>query len=163
MTSVYSMDKLMAETRRLAADYRRGTGKTLPVSGELAIFDACRLLNLDAAPAGCVDYDAVNAAGERVQVKGRCIFDETKGGQRLGQLRLDRDWAWLVVVLMNADYEPFEVYQVDRDAVADAAGEVSGSRRKRGPLSIARVKAIGDLVWSADDDPELNAEAVGQS
>ena len=44
--AVYKLDKLMAETRRLAAEYRRSTGSTLPVSAELAKFDAISLLGL---------------------------------------------------------------------------------------------------------------------
>ena len=40
----YSVDKLTAEARRLAADYRRATGKSLPLSGEIAVNDATWLL-----------------------------------------------------------------------------------------------------------------------
>jgi hypothetical protein len=42
-----SIDKLMAEARRLAVEYRQTTGKTLPVTSEIAVYDAIRLLNLD--------------------------------------------------------------------------------------------------------------------
>ena len=37
---VYQIDKLRGEARRLAAEYRRATGKTLAISGEIAISDA---------------------------------------------------------------------------------------------------------------------------
>ena len=33
--TLYSIDKLIEETRRLAADFRRSTGQPLPVSGEI--------------------------------------------------------------------------------------------------------------------------------
>ena len=37
----------MSETRRLASEYRRATGKPLAVSGEIARYDASRLLGLE--------------------------------------------------------------------------------------------------------------------
>ena len=46
---VYQIDKLMGEARRLAAEYRRATGKTLAISGEIAISDAITLLGLEGA------------------------------------------------------------------------------------------------------------------
>ena len=43
--SVYAVDKLIAQARQLAADYRRTTGKPLPgVSNEIALHDVLRLL-----------------------------------------------------------------------------------------------------------------------
>ena len=47
--SVYSVDKLIAEARRLAKEYREVTGKTLPITGEIAINDAIRLLEMEAS------------------------------------------------------------------------------------------------------------------
>ncbi len=37
---IYSVDKLIAETRRIAKEYRLAIGKTLPVTPEIAIQDA---------------------------------------------------------------------------------------------------------------------------
>ncbi len=37
--SVYAVDKLMAQTRKLAADFRQMTGQPLPVTAEIANFD----------------------------------------------------------------------------------------------------------------------------
>ena len=91
---VYSIDKLTDEARRLAQEYREATGKTLPVTAEIAVNDAIRLLNLqknDAAEAG---YDAVyqlDGAALRVQIKGRAIF-KPGGGYRLGQIKAEQPW-----------------------------------------------------------------------
>lgn len=43
---IYSIDKLMHETRQLAAKYHQTTGTALPVTGEIARFDAAKALGL---------------------------------------------------------------------------------------------------------------------
>ena len=52
MVTVYAPEKLIAQARKLAADYRRAMGKPLPgVSNEIAEHDAIRLLKLEPRPA----------------------------------------------------------------------------------------------------------------
>lgn len=152
--SLYALDRLMAETRRLAAEYRRTTGKTLAVSGELAIFDAVRLLGLEAVTEEGLGFDAVRNGAEgprRLQVKARVIFDEARSGQRLGSLRTDQPWDAVLLVLMNDAYEPVEIWEAERQPLLAAIEECSASARaKRGPLSVARFKHLGRLVWSAE-------------
>ena len=153
--SLYSVDKLMSEARRLAVEYRKTTGKPLPgVSGELANYDAARLLDLEL----CKDaggYDAVGKGsreGKRVQIKGRAIFDDKKSGQRVGQLKMEQNWDSVVLVLMDEAFEPQEIYEADRDEILDAMDEGGASKRsKRGAMSVARFKAIGNLVWTRDE------------
>jgi hypothetical protein len=155
---VYAIDKLIAQTRRLASEYRRATGKTLPVSGEIAIHDAIRLLGLDAAPAGTAGYDAVRAGADgrvRIQVKARVIFDDSKGGQRLGQLRADQPWDMVALVLMNAEYETTAIYEADRAAILAALeGAAGAARGRRGALSVARFKMIGRRIWALETGPD---------
>ena len=154
IVNVYSVDKLMTEARRLAAEYRRATGKTLPVSGELAIHDAIMLLGMRPAPEDASGYDAVCqlAEGEhRIQLKGRAIFDETKRGHRVGQLHIDRDWDELMLVLMDEHYEPTEIYTADREVIMDALTQTRDSKRgRRGAISVARFRIIGELLWTKD-------------
>lgn len=156
--SVYALDRLLAETRRLAADYRAATGKVLPVSAEIAVHDAIRLLALEPAPPGSA-HDAErtrDGVRERVLVKGRVVFDPARGGQRLGQLRLDREWEVLVVVLLDGRYEPTELIEVPRPAVEEVLGAdaPSAGRARRGALSVARARIIGERVWSRELGPE---------
>lgn len=159
--SVYALDRLLAETRRLAADYRAATGKVLPVSAEIAVYDAIRLLGLEPAPAGSAhDAERVrDGVRERVLVKGRVVFDPQRGGQRLGQLKLDRDWEVLVVVLLDSRYEPTELIEVPRAAIEETLGAdgPSAARSRRGALSVARARIIGERVWSR----ELGLEGPG--
>ncbi len=155
--TVYAVDKLISETRRLAAEYRRATGTTLPVTPEIARHDAARLLGLELTPQGEEGgYDAVGRdgrwAGKRIQIKGRVMFRDEKGGhQRLGQFKTHQEWDSVMLVVLDEDYEPTEVYEAEREDILEAVGEGGSSRRsKRGALSLAKFRIISELVWDRD-------------
>jgi hypothetical protein len=152
----------MDETRRLAAEYRRATGKPLAVSSELAVYDAARLLDLAIAEDVQAGIDAIGQVGERqgrrYQIKARTIFDEAKGGQRIGQLKVEQEWDAVLLVLMDENYEPFEIYEADRATLEEALAEAQKSKRsKRGAMSVARFKIIAQLAWCRDED-EIDAD-----
>ena len=153
--SLYSVEKLMAQTRKLAADYRRATGQPLPVTSEIANYDAANLLGLDLIQPPPGGYDALGKSGERegvrYQIKGRAIFDESKSGQRLGQLKLEQEWDAVVLVLLDEEYEPFEIYEAERREIEEALHESESKRSKRGAMSIARFKNISRLVWTREE------------
>ncbi|MGE0383719.1 MAG: hypothetical protein AB7Q97_03260 [Gammaproteobacteria bacterium] len=161
--SVYSIDRLMQEARRLAVEYRRSTGKTLPVSGELAVYDAIRLLGLEPAPEGSRGFDAIRRHGagfDRLQVKARVIFDDTRRGHRIGQLQAGAEWDGVLLVLMDEAYEPSEILQADRAAVLEALEASADSRRaNRGAMSVARFRIIGRRVWARESGREDDAGA----
>lgn len=152
--SVYSTEKLVTEARRLAAEYKKATGKALGISGEIAEFDAASKLNLDLCDDRSKGYDAIGKGvreGKRVQIKGRAIFDEQKSGQRIGQLKTEQEWDSVVLVLMDENYEATEIFEADREIIIDALNEsTSSNRKKRGAMSIAKFKIISDLVWSSE-------------
>jgi hypothetical protein len=153
---IYSVDKLIGEARRLAAEFRRTTGKALPgVSGEIAEHDAARLLDLRICDDRSLGYDAIGQGGregKRIQIKARVIFDEEKSGQRVGQLKLEQDWDSVVLVIMDESYEPFEIYEAERDDIIDVMEEAAASnRKKRGAMSVARFKIISRLVWTREE------------
>lgn len=156
MTDVYHVDRLMSEARRLAAEYRRATGKTLAISGEIAVNDAIQLLKLRPAEAEVDAYDALggdevgaDAAGPvRYLIKARVVFDDKRRPQRLGQLKLDRDWDVLLLVLMNEDYEPDSILAASRVTVEQALDQSSPNRR--GTLSVGRMRHISRVVWQRD-------------
>lgn len=159
--TVYSVDKLISEARRIAADYRRATGKTMGgVTGEVAENDAARLLHLELLKEKPGGYDAIGKGqreGKKIQIKGRAIFDESKSGQRIGQLKVDQEWDSVVLVLMNEDFEPFEIYEAQRNIIMDAMGNKSSNRSKRGAMSIAKFKNIAELVW-VEGEGEVDSE-----
>ena len=155
---LYQVDKLMGEARRLAREYRLAMGKPLAgISAELAVHDAIRLMDLEAAPKGAGGYDAVGRGtreGKRIQIKGRTIFDESKGGQRIGQLRIEQDWDSVMLVLMDENHDPIEIHEAERDEVLEAADKTSSNRSKRGAVSVAKFKIIGKLVWTRENGVE---------
>lgn len=152
--SLYAADKLIAQARILAAEYRETMGKALPgISNEIAEHDAIRLLQLQPKPEGAVGYDAVDPARNnlRIQIKSRAVFDESKSNQRLGQLNINQDWDCVVLVIMNHQYMPVEIFEAYRDDLEEVMYEAnSSSRAKRGALSIGRFKKIARLAWSEE-------------
>lgn len=156
--SVYQVDKLMGEARRLAAEYRRATGKTLAISGEIAVSDVIHLLGLEPAPPDAEGYDVVRVNGdtrECLQVKARTVFDDTRRPARLGQLRMDKAWDAALLVLMDDNYEPIEIFEASRDALAKALAEATPN--KRGTVSVGRFKIIGRCLWRRDGGRETGA------
>lgn len=158
--SIYAEEKLISQARQLAADYRRTMGKPLPgVSNEIALHDAIRLLALQSAPQNAGGYDAIDPQREnkRIQIKSRTIFDDNVGSQRIGQIKLEQEWDSVVLVLMDENYEPFEIYEAERDELLEYAGKASSSRAKRGALSISRFRIIARLAWTREDgcEPEV--------
>lgn len=152
--TLYQVDKLMSEARRIAAEYRKATGKVLGISSEIARHDAARLMNLeltDDQNAGCDAIGHGTREGKRIQIKGRAIFDEQKGGQRVGQLKTEQAWDSVMVVMMDEDYEPTEIYEADRADVVEAINESDSKRAKRGAMSLAKFKIISRLVWTRED------------
>lgn len=150
--NIYSVDKLIVEARRLAREYYKTTGKPLPgVSAEIALHDASRLLDLELSQQPGLGYDALGRGsrqGLKVQIKGRVIFDERKSGHRVGQLKADKEWDRVVLVLMDEHFEPTDIYEAERDVVLDELTDAGHSRRKnRGALSVAKFKNIAKLVW----------------
>ena len=154
--SIYSVDKLITEARKLAIEFRRTTGKPLPgISAEIADYDAARYLDLEICKDKSSSYDAIGKGardGLRIQIKGRTIFDEGKTGQRVGQLKIEQEWDRVVLVLIDDSYEAFEIYEAERQDILDAMdSKDSSSRKKRGAMSVAQFKIISELVWTRED------------
>jgi hypothetical protein len=147
---IYSVDKLIAETRRIAKEYRLATGKTLPVTPEIAINDAISILDLLANDGNISGYDAIYAKGEerlKVQIKGRVIFNEKKQGHRIGQLKIEQQWDAIILVIMNADFMPEEIYIAKRDVILHELEEKK-KNNKKGAMTLAKFKIISELLWT---------------
>ncbi len=153
--SIYSVDKLMSEARKIAADYRRATGKSLGIGNEIAKNDACNFLNLEPVNDNTSSFDAIGKGdrdGLKVLIKGRAIFDQKKSGARVGQLKVDQEWDLLVLVLMNEDFDAYEIYEISREeAITEIDKAAESNRSKRGAMSISRFKIISHLVWTKQE------------
>ena len=151
--SLYAMDKLINETRRLAAEFKRTTGTMLPVSGEIARYDVSHLLNLSLSNDPGCGYDAIGnnqREGLRVQIKSRVIGDSVQSGHRVGQLNPAGNWDIVILSLMSNDFEPLEMYQLSRNKIINTLPSDSKTRKAKNSntISVAKFKIISDLVWS---------------
>ena len=140
---------LLAEAKRLAAEYRTLTGKPLGITGEVAEYEAARLLGVELTPARQAGYDAIRASdGRRYQIKGRCLLPGCKPGQRLGSIRVDKEFDAVLMVLLNEHFDALAIYEADRQAVvATLSAPGSRARNERGALAVSKFKSIGHEVW----------------
>jgi len=142
---------LLKEAKKLAQEYYALTGRPLGITGEVAEYEAARLLGLTLTPVRTEGYDATRVVGagiEKLQIKGRCLAENPKPGQRLGAIRRNKPWDVAILVLLNQRYEATAIWEADRRAVL-AALDVPGSkaRNERGALGVAKFKAIGRQTW----------------
>jgi hypothetical protein len=151
--SLYSYDKLIEETRKLAAEFRRSTGTMLPVSGEIARHDVAHHLDLELNKDQAAGFDAIGRharQGLRVQIKSRVVGDLVKPGHRLGQLNPDGNWDLVILSLMDDEFEPVEMYEATREEIIEAIQGANNNRKKRGVISVAKFRIIAKLVWTRE-------------
>lgn len=149
---------LIEQVKRLAKEYRKRTGRPLGVTGEVAEYEACRLLGLCLAPVRQEGYDAIRQTPDgtrRVQVKGRVLLADANPGQRLSKISLKHEWDSTIVVVLDEDLEPTIIYEAERAAIA-AALTVPGSRARndRGQLGLSKFKSIARVIWRAGGNRE---------
>jgi len=85
--------EILKAAKRLAQRYRALTGKPLGITGEVAEFEAARLLVVELTRARQPGYDAVetlNGHPWRLQIKGRSCPTANQGNA-LGPLTIDKD------------------------------------------------------------------------
>lgn len=150
------LGRILRDIKRLAKEYRSLTGRPLGVTGEVAELEAARLIGLTLCAARTPGYDATCRRGGRVcrvQIKGRVILPSSKRGQRLGRIKVGKEWDVVALVLLDEHLNATHIYEAPR-AVVEAALRAPGSkaRNERGALSISKFKSIGKLKWSKRTD-----------
>jgi hypothetical protein len=140
---------ILSQAKELARDYYALTGRPLGVTGEIAEYEATRLLGLELAAVRTAGYDAIRQSdGRRFQIKGRCLSAHAKPGQRIGKIDIKKDFDGVLLVLMDRDLNATEIYEADRaPVVAALTAPGSRSRNERGALGVAKFKQIGRRVW----------------
>jgi hypothetical protein len=149
---IVAVGKLIKQVKAIAKKYRNLTGRPLGITGEVAEYEAARLLNLHLSDARQAGYDATRSDGARIQIKGRVRFETSKPGQRIGRIRLDHEWDTVMLVLLDEDFMPVEIYEAPRikiEAALTAPG--SRARNERGALGVNKFKSIAELIWCRDD------------
>jgi len=141
--------EILSEAKKLAQEYRALTGKPLGITGEVAEYEAARILGVELTPARHAGYDAIErGTGRRYHIKGRCLLAGCKPGQRLGSIDISKDFDSVLMVLLDADFEATEIFEADRDVVLSALkAPGSKARNERGALGVAKFKSIGHQRW----------------
>lgn len=139
--------QILSEVKALAQEYRRLTGRPLGVTGEVAEYEAARLLGLKLRPARETGYDAIDREGRRIQIKGRCLPTGSKPG-RLGRIDPSKPFDAVLLVLLDESFDTISIHEAARQDVLRAlAVPGSRSRNERGALSVSKFKSIGKTVW----------------
>jgi len=146
---------LLTEIKSLAKKYRELTGKPLGVTGEVAEFYAAQKLDLKLSVALQPGYDATkleNGKEIKYQIKSRCLKGGKPGVGRLGSIKLDYDWDFALMVLLNEDLDVTKIYETERSKVKQAL-EAPGSkaRNERGQLSIRQFISISHEIWNREE------------
>jgi hypothetical protein len=118
-------------------------------------------MRLEPASSANTGYDAVgigDRAGKCIQIKGRTYSPQAKSSQRIGQIKMEQEWDSVMLILMNEQYEPLEIYEAERAQIIDAVNQTSTKRRNRGALSVAKFKHLGKLVWSQEIQAEQKVQ-----
>lgn len=150
---LYSMAALMQQTRQLAARYRQTTGNTLPITTEIARYDVAKALNLILNEDPSLGFDAYGQQereGQRILIRGRVIFQNSQSSPKLGQIQLQGSWDRVMMVLFDDDYQAIEIYEADKATIIDTFdGKFGGKSKKKGIMSVAQFKVIGQCIWPA--------------
>lgn len=143
--------EVLSDAKSLARKYRKLTGKPLGITGEVAEFSAAQILGLELAEARQSGFDAIrreNGKVTKIQIKGRCIPANAKPGQRLGSIKLKKEWDTVLLVLMDEELEVLSMFEAERSEIERALHEPgSKARNERGALAVSKFKAIGHEVW----------------
>lgn len=96
-------------------------------------------------------YDAIchkDGKEIRIQIKGRYVPENAKSGQRIGSIKLDKDWDIVMLVLLDEEFEVLSIYEAERPAIEKAICALgSKARNERGALSVSKFKSISRLIW----------------
>jgi hypothetical protein len=146
-----SCDGALANAKVLAQQYRALTGKPLGITGEVAEFEASRILGVELTKARQAGYDAVETVDgvkRRLQIKGRCLMTGCKPGQRLGSIDVTKEFDAVLLVLLDENFNASAIYEACRvNVLAALAVPGSRSRNERGALGLSKFKSISQLRW----------------
>ena len=154
MTSRDAVMEILREAKKLAQRYRSITGKPLGITGEVAEYEAARILGVELTQARQAGFDAIERIDggiRRLQIKGRCVPVKYNPGQRLGSIDITKEWDGVLLVLLDEQFEAFAIYEADRYPVVSAiTAPGSKARNERFALSVSKFKSIGHLRWARD-------------
>lgn len=142
---------ILRQAKQLAQRYRTVTGKPLGITGEVAEYEAARILGVKLTPARQAGYDAVetiDGVQRRLQIKGRCILARSKASQRMGSIDIKKEWDVVLLVLLDENLDAHEMYEAEREPVIAALiAPGSVARNVRGALAVNQFMRLSRLRW----------------
>ena len=150
MATQAEIRKVLERARRAAVDYYNLTKRPLGITGEIGEFEAAIRLKLKLAEVRAPGYDAKDRRGRKIQIKSRSIPRSKKlVGQKLGLIKLEKDWEIVLLVHLDENLEPLAMYEANRKSIKAALGKTKSKARARGALTLTEFIKIGRQVWSA--------------
>ncbi len=110
--------ELLAQAKKVAQRYRALTLRPLGLTGEIAEYEAARILKLQLAPARTAGWDAkevVNGVERRLQIKARCMLPGARTTQRMGSIDTGKEFDAVLLVLMDENLNATAMYEAPRD------------------------------------------------
>lgn len=142
---------ILSSVKALAREYYDLTGRPLGVTGEVAEFEAHRLLGVELSPVRQAGYDATERVGDvsrRLQIKGRCLQPSRDRSPHTGSIDIAHPWDALLVVLLDSRLSATEIIEAPRERVLEEIRRPgSRARNERHSLTISKVRAIGTQRW----------------
>lgn len=147
---------ILHQAKQLACQYYQLTGKPLGVTGEIAEFEAARLLGLTLHVARTAGYDATeirDGQPYKIQIKGRCITNtNARHAGRMGSINLNQEFDSVMLVLLDHEFNAFAIYEATRGLCEELIhAEGSVARNVRGSLAINQFKSRGTLRWTREE------------
>ena len=151
MSTEQRIMEILREVKKLGQENRSLTGKPLGITGEGAEFEAARILTLQLTTARQAGYDAIelsNSSRRKLQIKGRCVLEDSKRSQRVGRIKVDAEFDAVLLVLLDQNFDATVIYEADRGPVIAALiAPGSKARNEKGALAVSKFKAISRVRW----------------
>ena len=143
--------EILHAVKKLGQEYRCLTGKPLGITGEIAEYEAARILNVQLTAARQAGYDAIergNSCSRKLQIKGRCVLENSKRSQRVGRIRVDAEFDAVLLVLLDQNFDATIIYEAERaPVIAALTAPGSKARNEKGALAVSKFKAISRVRW----------------
>lgn len=132
---------------KVALEFKRRFGRTLPITEELGELYACEKLGLTRMPPRTRGYDAVDREEKKVQIKTR-VPDSKIGivnpSGRVGRFT-NFDFDYALLVLLDCNYGLGEIWRADVESIRSEQKRI---RNPRAGIHVSTFKKIGKKVWS---------------
>jgi hypothetical protein len=156
-------DAEVMEALRLMAPllYRVTDFATRGALGYIAEYDACRLLGLTKAPALSSGYDAIDAAGRKLEIKAYTLDpgqDRPPPGGLVSRINVDAPTDAVLLVIYDQEAHLVEIRETPMSEVRTYLSATNSSARKDGRMRARALYDRGIMRWSRSV-PTVSASA----